>query len=898
MAQIFTALLLTSGIGTALALILTLLKPITRKVFSGGWHYYMWLVVLLVMVLPIRLNLPEKPVTTPPISETVTTTDNQVEITETPIIIETQPEQIIQEQTTQPEKVSTVQVIKDFLSGKVLLFSFIWLMGAVFLFLIKIISYLIFLIKIHNHSELISCPEVKAYTNRKIRTRVSDTICSPLMIGIIRPTLLLPKTNISPEQLHNVLAHEMTHLKRNDILYKWFVSIVKCVHWFNPAIYFINKQINIDCEISCDLAVVKEMDEQAKKGYVETILSLLTHNNSKAIPLTTGMTGNKKTLKRRFAMIKKKLKPNKKVAIISGIIAVLTLAITLFASGILNGAFLKVDNNSIMELNTDKVTGNDFNLLFVGLDNNNRADTIMLLTVKENGIKGLSIPRNTLLEDKRISDILATENGDQELIDTIKTTLSVPIHYYAKMDLTAVKEIVDNVGGIDFEVPMDMVYDDPYQDLHINLKKGVHTLNGEGVCQLLQFRRGYPEGDLTRIQLHQQFIKEFIKQKLNKDYIDKAPEIFKVISGNIKTNYPISNLKQDMKIISAINSNNIVFETISGKVAIHNEMPVYELDIDNQASNNINSFIWPSESTTISNSFGKRVHPITGEEKTHNGIDISAPENSPVVSSIKGEVIDTGFDNEFGNYIIIENDNGVRCYYGHLSAVEVAKGDKVELNTVIGKVGKTGTATGANLHFEIQINGEYKDPEQIFSPTTEKELSVTNKTTNTNKTSTTIPTANNSTVKTPSKKIKSSEVSNELYGGFEQVVIKNATTQGIENTLMQNGITKSHNNTADLSKNYIVNEYSYEDSLKYDYSGVKCDNNGNISMYFAVNSDNLVDIQFYDTETREEVGQYGILANNENAYTFIGFDPTKTYDISIQGKTQDTWKIEGEHIIY
>ena len=69
-------------------------------------------------------------------------------------------------------------------------------------------------------------------------------------------------------------------------------------------------------------------------------------------------------------------------------------------------------------------------------------------------------------------------------------------------------------------------------------------------------------------------------------------------------------------------------------------------------------------------------------------------------------------------------------------------------------------------------------------------------------------------------------------------------------------------------------------------------------MYFAVNSDNLVDIQFYDTETREEVGQYGILANNENAYTFIGFDPNKTYDISIQGKTKDTWKIEGEHIIY
>ena len=191
MAQIFTALLLTSGIGTALALILTLLKPITRKVFSGGWHYYMWLVVLLVMVLPIRLNLPEQPITTPPVSETVTIPDNQEDSVEFSVITEIHPEPIVQEQPIQVEKVSTIQVVKDFFSGKILLFSLIWLMGTVLLFLIKIISYLVFLIKIHKHSEIISCPEIKEYTKRKIRTRVSDTICSPLMIGIFRPTLLL-----------------------------------------------------------------------------------------------------------------------------------------------------------------------------------------------------------------------------------------------------------------------------------------------------------------------------------------------------------------------------------------------------------------------------------------------------------------------------------------------------------------------------------------------------------------------------------------------------------------------------------------------------------------------------------------------------------------------------------
>ena len=342
MTQIFTAFLLTSVIGTALALILTLLRPVTRKAFSASWHYYVWLIVLVVMVLPIRLNLPAKPVTIKPYVETLTITDDQDENTEIPIIIETQPKQIVPEQPMQSGIVSSA---KNFLSDKVLLFSFIWFIGAVLIFLIKLISYLTFLIKTHKHSELIYCPEVNAYTNRNIKTRVSDTICSPLLIGIIRPTLLLPKKAIALEQLHNVLAHEMTHLRRNDILYKWFVNVVKCVHWFNPVIYFISNQINIDCEISCDLAVVKEMDEQQEKGYVETILSLLTRSNSKSIPLTTGMTGNKKILKRRFIMIKKRKNIGTVTQVLSTILAVVIFATTVFTSGVLATEILKKNNS-------------------------------------------------------------------------------------------------------------------------------------------------------------------------------------------------------------------------------------------------------------------------------------------------------------------------------------------------------------------------------------------------------------------------------------------------------------------------------------------------------------------------------------------------------------------------
>ena len=876
MTQIFTALLLTSGIGTALALILTLLKPITRKVFSGGWHYYMWLTVLMVMVLPIKLNLPEEPVTTPPISETVTITNNQVEITESPIIY-TQPEEIIQAQSIQPEKASTIQAIKNFLITNLQLFSFIWLMGAVLLFLTKIVSYMLFLIKVHRHSELISCPEIKAFTNRKIKTRTSDTICSPLMIGIVRPALLLPKTDITPEQLHNVLAHEMTHLKRNDILYKWFVSIVKCVHWFNPAIYYISKQINIDCEISCDLAVVKKMNEQEEKGYIETILSLLTHNNSKHISLTTGMAGNKETLKRRFTMIKKKIKVSKKVAIISGVLAVLILVTTVFTSGMLNGIMLKSYKNSVIELNTSKLEGKDFNFLFVGLDNNKRADTVILLAVQETEIRAISIPRNTLFENKTISDILATQNGDQELIDIIKATTAVPIHYYAKMELSAVKEIVDNVGGIDFEVPMDMVYDDPHQDLHIDLKKGVQTLNGEEACQLLQFRN-YPEGDLARIKLHQQFLKAFIQQKLNKENIDKAPEIFKIISDNIKTNYPIKNLKQDMKIISAISSNNIIFETISGRAGIHNDMSVYEPDLDKKISNDNRkiktmglSFEFTPNTTWIQNI------RLTEVDENYSVINY----DDSVLGSSCRMIISRGKPVSLSEY----------SFYNPLYQTWQATEKPVIIKVQQAPKERVAVATWEYENFYFAIIGEEVNADNLAVSSipktaifiinnmelentdhfTEREVSVSNKVEY-------LPELKNEIIPQNNIKIKATESSdnpNIVISHFDLQPDVDLTT--IEQSLKQSGITISKDSNIDLSKNYILGKCQSTDNIK-----AYCDDNGNITFYFNANENDYIDIVFTDIEAGNVVLDCGVMPDMSRVYSFMGFEKGKEYSIALQ----------------
>ena len=136
MAQLFTSYILTSIAGTFLALILILLRPLTRKIFSGNWHYYMWLVVLLVMILPLRFNIPDFSESENSNTETVIITDNQTDAEN----IHTLPEieKNIAVQIPEPEKAPATQSIKNYLESNITLFSFIWLFGVLLLFIISI----------------------------------------------------------------------------------------------------------------------------------------------------------------------------------------------------------------------------------------------------------------------------------------------------------------------------------------------------------------------------------------------------------------------------------------------------------------------------------------------------------------------------------------------------------------------------------------------------------------------------------------------------------------------------------------------------------------------------------------------------------------------------------------
>ena len=112
----------------------------------------------------------------------------------------------------------------------------------------------------------------------------------------------------------------------------------------------------------------------------------------------------------------------------------------------------------------------------------------------------------------------------------------------------------------------------------------------------------------------------------------------------------------------------------------------------------------------VSSAYGMRANPFTGHPKFHNGIDIAAPEGTPVYAAREGVVVDIGYNETFGYFIEIAHTGGYNTFYGHLNKIFVELHSKVNSTMMIAEVGNTGRSTGPHLHFMIKRNGTTRDP--------------------------------------------------------------------------------------------------------------------------------------------------------------------------------------------
>jgi len=324
MNEIVKLVLSLSLSGSILALLIFALKPFIKNKLSKSIQYYIWMVVLLRLVIPFSFEesiinnvFYRETVVTPIESQsTLLPIEN---ITNTSAISETEgkrPNEAYSGNSTDSRK------FRDLFNQYAL---YIWLLGVIAALTVNLTGYARFLIHLKKTNKEATNSENRIlvtllngrYDVRLLRNTFATT---PMLIGIIRPYIIIPDIDFDEKQLKNILLHEITHLKRFDIVVKWLTMIVTSIHWFNPFMYFIKKEINNGCELACDEGVIKNLGPAEKQAYGDTLISVVAEHKYPHGVLQATMCEEKRNLKERLVSIMNHNKKSKLIVIFSGIL--------------------------------------------------------------------------------------------------------------------------------------------------------------------------------------------------------------------------------------------------------------------------------------------------------------------------------------------------------------------------------------------------------------------------------------------------------------------------------------------------------------------------------------------------------------------------------------------------
>lgn len=120
----------------------------------------------------------------------------------------------------------------------------------------------------------------------------------------------------------------------------------------------------------------------------------------------------------------------------------------------------------------------------------------------------------------------------------------------------------------------------------------------------------------------------------------------------------------------------------------------------------------PVEDAVITSAYGLR--ELNGESDFHKGMDFAVPFGTPITAVMPGTVIETGESDSYGNYIVVEHENGIKTRYAHCSSIQASENDEVTDQDVIAFAGSSGDSTGPHVHLEVEIDGATVDPEEFF----------------------------------------------------------------------------------------------------------------------------------------------------------------------------------------
>jgi len=326
--------------------LLLIISPFLNKRYSARWRYFVWLMIALRLVIPVKMEWHQAPVTISVPNQTVVFRQEGV------------PVAILDSSYIEQGRISSVSAGYVPMIPLKELLAVIWAAGAISFFLYHIIHYIIFKRRIEPYCSRVHIEIFDTVlSNMKVQIKPQLLLCSkiasPMLIGFFKPTILLPSINYSDNELSVVLKHELIHYKRGDVWYKLLLVVANSVHWFNPFVYLMVKAANRDLEYSCDDAVVKNSDINFRKEYSLAILK--TMQNGEDTILSTGFSESGEKAKKRFDnILHAKVKKTGVIAFII-IMGIILSAGTLVVCNSRNRSTWNVAEKQIRELYNSKI---------------------------------------------------------------------------------------------------------------------------------------------------------------------------------------------------------------------------------------------------------------------------------------------------------------------------------------------------------------------------------------------------------------------------------------------------------------------------------------------------------------------------------------------------------------
>lgn len=310
--EIVKSILTMTFTGSMVSIFLFAIKPIIKDKLPKSFQYYMWFPVIIALILPLSGI-----VVMPAVSSSTTSIKSIHDIAQW--ISDTALEKPVSSVLALPveSEQEILQTTVRFPSVATMLFV-LWQFGVILVLSFNIVCYVLYVRKLKKYNisaeqhEIELLNELSGSKNTPWLYK-NSIVASPILIGVFCPEIILPYKKYEDMKLQGILLHEITHMRKHDIAIKWLLILVGALHWFNPIIYFVRREIDKACELACDESVIEKFDSDGKQHYGDALI-MAAADAIRKTPVSITMFENKRNLKERLdAIMKHKAFPKKTV---------------------------------------------------------------------------------------------------------------------------------------------------------------------------------------------------------------------------------------------------------------------------------------------------------------------------------------------------------------------------------------------------------------------------------------------------------------------------------------------------------------------------------------------------------------------------------------------------------